>query len=66
MPNRNSQPPTAPARTISQNQFFILALTALAWSPAPLESTHQNFLSANFSSTANAVPIFQRDCAILI
>lgn len=61
-----SRLPATPARTISQNQFLILTLTAMAFTPTPFESARHNFSSADFPSTASAVPIFQRDCAILI
>jgi len=66
MPKSNPQSPVTPARTGSQNQFLILALTALVLNPTPLESAQQNFSSANHLFSASAVPIFQRDCAILI
>lgn len=61
-----SQTPVVPARTISQNQFLILALSTLTLSPVSGEPASQNFSSASQPLSVSAVPIFQRDCAILI
>jgi hypothetical protein len=61
-----SQLPAIPARASAQNQLPILALTAWAFTSTQLESLQHNLSSTDLSSAASAVPIFQRDCAILI
>jgi hypothetical protein len=61
----NSKPPVTPDRAFSQNQSLILA-TALTWSWLPTETSRPNLSSTDLSSNPNAVPIFQRNCAILI
>jgi hypothetical protein len=62
----NSPLPATPAPANSQNQFFIFALATLALPSTPLDPTRQNFSSATQFLAPDAVPIFQRNCAILI
>jgi len=61
-----SQPvPAAPVSTSSQNQLLTLAPAGLAWilpdAPAPRFAT-----SLSSPLTANAAPLYARDCARLI
>jgi len=64
-PQSGSQLPAIPARPVSQNQFLMVALTVLVLTPAPVEPA-QHFSPTVQPASASAVPIFQRDCAILI
>jgi hypothetical protein len=61
----DSKSPVTPARIVSQNQLLVLA-TALTWSWLPIETSRPGLSSADSSPNSNAVPIFQRNCAILI
>ena len=61
-----SQPlPVAPVPAAAQNHFSAVLSTLVAWTlPAPTPAQVSSFDSA--PTSALAVPLFQRDCALLI
>jgi hypothetical protein len=61
----DSQPVVPSTRLAFQNQLLIVA-TTLTWNWLPTEMPAQKFSSVDHSLRGDAVPIFQRDCAILI
>lgn len=63
---QSSQYPTTPPRSALQSQILIAVLAVMASTPTPTQSAKQDFSFADSSSHPGAVPIFQRDCAILI
>jgi hypothetical protein len=61
-----SQPvPAAPVPASNQGQLLTLALTALAWT-LPDAQTPEFSTSVSSLLTANAAPLYARDCARLI
>ena|SRR5579859_1787259 len=64
--NSDSRSPATPLRSVSQNQFLIAALATMTSTPMPVASARQNFSFADSSFNVSAVPIFQRNCSILI
>jgi len=61
-----SQPvPAAPVPAPSQGQLLTLAPAALAWT-SPAAPAAEFSVSASLLPTANAAPLYARDCARLI